>query len=106
MVARGGDEEAACRLAGRGWKAVAMLLVLVEDLQAELEDSGLEGAGDGAAGSRWSTEGSSETAGRQEEVGGIEEIVGLRSGLDLQAFDRGDEPLVGGRGGLGERGGG
>jgi len=78
---------------------------LVEDLQAELEDARLEGAGDLSTGggavelrccSRggWCAESATEAACRKVEVGVVEDVVGLGAELDFEAIDWGVELLV------------
>jgi hypothetical protein len=68
-------------------------LGLVEDLEAELDDARLEGAGDLTAGTGGLAVGSSDGAG-EVEVGMVEDVVELRPEFDFEAVDRGGELLV------------
>jgi len=113
-MAKAGLKEKPCALWAQGF-VVKLACGLVEDLQAELEDARLEGAGDLSTGggavelrccSRggWCAESAAEPAGRKVEVGVVEDVVGLGAELNLEAFHWSVEGLVEGEVGLVERG--
>lgn len=95
-----GRTEKAARMSGlfrrSGWD-------LVEDLEAELDDAGGEGAGDDAAGRGIGTVGAADGGG-QVEIGVVEEVVELAAELYFETLDGGGELLVEGEVGLVEGG--
>ena len=87
------------------WLALLFRNELVEDLQAELNNARLEGAGDlatagGVVELRGCAESSAEAAPGQIEIGVVEDVVGLGAELNLQALDGSVELLVEGEVGL------
>lgn len=77
----------------RGWH-IYFEAGLVKDLQTELKNARLEGAGDLASAGGHGSESSAETATGQIQVGVVEEVVALCAKLDLEALDGSVELLV------------